>query len=420
MKSAFLNGAAIAALMGTTAIAQDLSGEIVIINWLSGGEGDIFAAIEEAFEAENPGVTIRDLDLSGAGDARGAIRSALLAGETADLLVNTWPAFRQELADSGLLRPVDAAWDGLGMSANLTDSWRTMGQSNGETYGVPFTYGYRSGVWYRPETLAAAGIDEVPETLDEMVSGFDALIANDVTPLGVGAKIWAQGEVFETLLLRTAGVEVAAQLAAHDIPWTDPRIRDVLVKWSELITAGCCGDSDVMLSNDWSEAVDGVLNDQSIAYNIMGMWVNGRASGDFGLDEGVDYSLFKFPALGLGHDDTAIVDAKEVVAFAGGANPAVADAFLAFLASETAANIIAEGGLASPSSAVDAELYGPVTRVAAEAVAVSDVHFVLGDLLPGDLVDEYRVQLQRFLQNPSGDTIDSVLGAIEAKAALFD
>ena len=29
------------------------------------------------------------------------------------------------------------------------------------------------------------------------------------------------------------------------------------------------------------------------------------------------------------------------------------------------------------------------------------VQFVMGDLLPGDLVDEYRVQLQKFLQDPS-------------------
>jgi hypothetical protein len=42
---------------------------------------------------------------------------------------------------------------------------------------------------------------------------------------------------------------------------------------------------------------------------------------------------------------------------------------------------------------------------------------VLGDLLPGDLVDEYRVQLQRFLQDPSEEMIDTVLAAIEAKAA---
>jgi len=58
-----------------------------------------------------------------------------------------------------------------------------------------------------------------------------------------------------------------------------------------------------------------------------------------------------------------------------------------------------------------------VQKTATAAVAASKVQFVLGDLLPGDLVDEYRVQLQKFLQDPSEANVDAVLAAIEAKAA---
>ena len=85
-----------------------------------------------------------------------------------------------------------------------------------------------------------------------------------------------------------------------------------------------------------------------------------------------------------------------------------------------AANIIAKHGLASPSSKVDKSLYGPVMQTSANAVATSKVQFVMGDLLPGDLVDEYRVQLQKFLQDPSDANIDAVSNALEAKAATFN
>jgi hypothetical protein len=61
-----------------------------------------------------------------------------------------------------------------------------------------------------------------------------------------------------------------------------------------------------------------------------------------------------------------------------------------------------------------------VIKAATDAVAKGDVQFVLGDLLPGDLVDEYRVQLQKFLQDPSDANIDAVTAAIEAKAKTFD
>ena len=66
---------------------------------------------------------------------------------------------------------------------------------------------------------------------------------------------------------------------------------------------------------------------------------------------------------------------------------------------------------------MDASLYSPVVKASVDAVSKDKVQFVLGDLLPGDLVDEYRVQLQKFLQDPSDAGIDAVTKAIEAKAA---
>ena len=146
------------------------------------------------------------------------------------------------------------------------------------------------------------------------------------------------------------------------------------------------------------------------------MWMNNRAKNDYKLVEGKDYSLFQFPALGMGHDDTSSVDAKELLVTANGANPKAADAFLDYWTSAEAANILAKAGYASPSSNVDKSLYGEAQKVATEAVASSKLQFVLGDLLPGDLIDEYRVQLQKFLQDPSEANIDTVLAAIEAKA----
>ena len=147
------------------------------------------------------------------------------------------------------------------------------------------------------------------------------------------------------------------------------------------------------------------------------MWVNARARNDYGLKEGVDYSLFQFPALGMGHDDTSSVDTKELNVTTNGTNKAAADAFLDFIISAEAADLMAGFGFASPSSAANNSLLGPVQQVATSSVGGSKVQFVLGDLLPGDLVDEYRVQLQKFLQDPSDANIDAVTAAIEAKAA---
>jgi ABC-type glycerol-3-phosphate transport system substrate-binding protein len=414
-----LAGASLGLLLAAApVVAQELSGELVILQWQGGVEADLWKDLEAAFVAKNPGVSIRELVITAQGDARGGIRTALLGGEVVDLIINTWPAFRAELNDAGLLRPIDEQWTSHDWSSKLSDSWKALGQIDGTTYGLTYTYGDRSGVWYKPAHLEKAGIAEAPKTWDEFLASFDKLkAAGFATPVAIGAKYWSHTEWFESLLLRTAGVETASRLAAHEIPWTDPAVKTALKKYAEMLNAGCCGDASTMLANDWDAAADLLFKADAANYQVIGMWVNGRARNDYGLTEGTDYSLFQFPALGMGYDDTSSVDAKELNATTNGKNPAAADAFLDFMLSKEAADILQGYGYASPSSAADTSQLGPVQQVATAAVSNSKVQFVLGDLLPGDLVDEYRVQLQKFLQDPSDATIDAVTAAIEAKAA---
>lgn len=409
----------VALFAASPVIAQDLSGELVILQWQGGTDAEMWKKVEEAFVAKHPGVTIRELNITGQGDARGGIRTALLGGEVVDVLINTWPAFRAELVGAGILRPIDEQWAKYGWDSKLSQSWKDLGSIDGVTYGLTYTYGDRSGIWYKTAHMEKAGLTAPPKTWDEFLASFDKLKAAGYgTPVAIGAKYWSHAEWFESLLLRTAGVETAAKLAKHEIPWTDPAVKTALKKFAEMLAAGCCGDPATMFANDWDGAADLVFKADAANYLLIGMWNNARAKNDYALTEGKDYSLLQFPALGMGHDDTSSVDTKELDVTANGKNPAVADAFLDFIISADAANLMAKDyGYASPSSAADASLLGPVQQVATAAVAQSKVQFVLGDLLPGDLVDEYRVQLQKFLQDPSDTTIDAVTAAIEAKAA---
>ncbi len=418
-RRAVLAGAASALLLGVSlpALAQDLSGDLVILQWQGGVEADLWKDLEAAFMAANPGVNVRELVVTGQGDMRGPMRAALLGGEVVDIIINTWPAFRAELADAGIIGPIDAEWEANGWSEQLNESWRNLGSIGDETYGLTYTYGDRSAIWYKAATLENAGVTP-PATWEDYVASFEALKASGVaTPVAIPGKYWAHAETFETLLIRTSGVETAQELAAHAIPWTDPAVKAALMKYAEMLNAGCCGDAATMLANDWDGEADLVFQAGDKAYLQMGMWVNARAKSDYGLEEGVDYSIFQFPALGMGHDDTSMVDSKELNVTTNGGNRDAAIAFLDFMVTKEAADILQSYGYAVPSTEADTSQLGPVQQIATAAVGTSKVQFVLGDLLPGDLVDEYRVQLQRFLQDPSEATIDSVLQAIEAKAA---
>lgn len=412
--------AGLALLMASTpGWAQDLSGELVILQWQGGTDAEMWQKLEADFTAKNPGVTVRELVVTGQGDMRGPMRTALLGGEKVDIIINTWPAFRAELADAGILRPIDDLWASAGLDSVLDQSWRDLGSTAGVTYGVNYTYGDRSAIWYKKAHLEKAGI-EPPKTWEEFLASIDKLkAAGFAAPIAMPAKYWAHGEWFETLLIRTGGLEAAAKLAAHEIPWTDDIVKTTLKKYAELLNAGCCGTPEQMFAGDWDYAADQIFTADQSNYLLIGMWMNSRARNDYKLEEGVDYSIFQFPSMGLGFDDTSMVDSKEVSGTTNGANPAAADAFLTYMVSKDAADILASYGYASPSKNADTSLLGPVQQVATAAVAQSKVQFVLGDLLPGDLVDEYRVQLQKFLQDPSDANIDAVTAAIEAKAQEF-
>jgi multiple sugar transport system substrate-binding protein len=268
--------------------------------------------------------------------------------------------------------------------------------------------------------MEKAGITTQPTTWDEFVANFKKLNDAGITPIAIGAKVWSHGEWFESMYEHLNGVKMAADLAAHKIPWTDPSVKNTLKKFAEMLNAGCCGTAQSMLAMDWNDAADSVWKTGDHGYQMIGMWNNDYAQSVHKLKEGTDYSIQQFPAMGAGHDNVSSVDSKEFSEFADATNKDAADAFLVWLTSADAANIIASHGLASPSNKVDTKLYGPVMQKAAQAVATSDVQFVLGDLLPGDLVDEFRVQLQKFIQDPSDANIDAVTAAVEAKAKTFD
>ena len=397
--------------------AADVSGDLVLLNWAAGSEEDMVKALEVGFMKAYPNVHFKEINLTTQGDQRGAIRAALQSGEKADIFINTWPAFRKELVDAGMLKDLTPLWNSSAIKDNLSDGWKNLGSLDGKVYGVTYTFGDRSAMFYRTETMKKAGIDTQPATWDAMVADFGKLKAANVTPLAIGAKVWSHTEWFESIYEHLNGIDMAAKLAAHQIPWTDPSVKNALKKYAELIKAGCCGSADSMLAMDWDNASDAVLKAGTHGWQMIGMWVNDRAQTTDGLKQGVDYSITQFPAMGAGHDDVTSVDTKEFSEFASAANAPAADAFLTWITTADAANIVAQHGLASPSSKVDSSLYGPVIKYSSEAVNKAEPQFVLGDLLPGDLVDEYRVQLQKFLQDPSDATIDAVTQALEAKAA---
>ncbi len=116
-----------------------VSGELVVLRWQGGTDAEMWEQAQADFAAKNPGVAVRELVVTGQGDMRGLMRTALLGGEKVDIIINTWPAFRAELADAGILRPIDDLWASAGLDSVLDQSWKDLGSTSGVTYGVNYT-----------------------------------------------------------------------------------------------------------------------------------------------------------------------------------------------------------------------------------------------------------------------------------------
>jgi hypothetical protein len=69
-RGALIAAASAALLLGVSPSAvqaQELSGELVILQWLGGIETDVWNDLTSAFEEANPGVTVRELVVTGVG-----------------------------------------------------------------------------------------------------------------------------------------------------------------------------------------------------------------------------------------------------------------------------------------------------------------------------------------------------------------
>ncbi|KZL12722.1 ABC transporter substrate-binding protein [Pseudovibrio sp. Ad26] len=401
---------------GGTAFAAEK--ELVIFNWLGGSERDLIIALEEGFTAKYPDYEIKDINpAAGGDDPRSGIRSAMLSGEEFDLLLNTWPSFEKELVAADLISPIDAAWEQYGWSSALNDSWRNLAKHDGKTYGAYFIAGNRSGVWYRPDTLAKAGIAGEPTQWKDFLSSFSALKEIGMLPVSIGARSWAQTEWFENALLRTAGPAFAKELSEHKVPWTDDRVKETFRNLRDMLEADCCAEPGAMLSSHWTDAADAVLKNKKAGFMLIGSWANQRAKNEYGLTPIKDYSYMQFPVIKPEYGNAMSVDGKNFLVMKQAKNPDGAELFIDFVLSKEGSAIIAAQNLATPSANVDPSSYDPIVRKYAQILPLVDVFFVLDDLLPAELSGEFRIGLQKFLRDPSDASIDSVTAALDAKAS---
>ena len=109
--------------------------------------------------------------------------------------------------------------------------WEGLITVDGALKGIPWRANVKSMVWYSPAAFAAKGY-KVPETLDEMKTLSDKIVADGGIPWCAGiesgvATGWPITDWFEDFMLRLNGPDVYDQWVEHKIPFNDPKVKAV-------------------------------------------------------------------------------------------------------------------------------------------------------------------------------------------------
>lgn len=142
---------------------------------------------------------------------QGTIMEAVLAGKGPDVAMFVGGEFPINLAIRGLVKPLDGM-DGFDdVKGRFQEKALVHYQYNGSTYGIPVSRAFPM-MFYRTDTLAEFGIDQPPETWDDLIDMLPALQRKYmqpglILPANVGGNAVAPateaGHTFAMLMLQS-------------------------------------------------------------------------------------------------------------------------------------------------------------------------------------------------------------------------
>lgn len=385
----------------------------VVAAW-SGAEQTNFEAVLDGFE-EATGATINYESFGDNGPT--FIQGRLEGGNPPDIAVLGQPALMQQLAKDGDIKPLSDEVLGVAKE-NYSESWLELGSVDDEVYGVWFKAANKSTVWYNNDIWEEAGADpEAAKDWDGFIEQLELINDSGYAGISVGADVgWPLTDWFENVYLRTAGPEKYDQLTNHEIPWTDPSVKEALEVLAKLYSSDALQDGGGQ--RDFATSVTEVFGAEPKAGTVYeGDFVAGNIADDGNSTVGENALFFDFPAINdsapavMGGGDVAVQFNDEEVT----------SALMKYLASPESASIwVPKGGLTSPNNNVDLDLYpDDVSRQIAEALTGAEsFRFDMSDLTPsafgGTQGQGFWQEMITFYENPTD--IEGTMERLEAAA----
>lgn len=255
----------------------------------------IYKDIIKAFEAKHPDVTVIDESQGDESAFNNKLKADLASGTLPNIFRIQGVANLGQYIDNGLLmdmEPVlkeDSAW-GEGFSKGSLSYYQINGKAG--TYGIPMESGL-IGVYYNESLFKKAGVEQFPETWDDLKIAIGKLNAIDVKPIALGAKSsYMAGHLHNQIFYKWMGTEAAKKLGSRELKWTDAEVVKTLGFVKELDGLNAFGKNVAGISDDivLTEFLQG-----KAAMIITGPWNIGKFTNPEETPFVEDIKVAKFP-----------------------------------------------------------------------------------------------------------------------------
>lgn len=333
-------------------------------------------------------------------------------GDVPDLAIFPQPGLMRDLAQEGVLTPLDDVVEIDALQDAFGPAWVDLGSVDDQVYGIWMRSDPKSLVWYSPGAFEMSGY-AVPTSWDELMALTKTIAATGTSPWCLGmesgeATGWVGTDWVEDILLRTAGTEIYDQWVTHEIHFNSPPVKAAVEIFGDLVQNHVQGGAVGAISTPFGDA-PAPLFDQP-----PGCYLHRQASfiTDFlpdDIEPGRDTQVFLLP--GKDSVTAPLLTGGLVIAMTN--NTPAAQLAMNYLATVTPHESWAARGYISPHRQVDLATYpNDGVRQMAEVLAQAEtIRFDGSDLMPTAVgTGTFWSEMVNYV---SGADIEKVLSAID-------
>ena len=279
-----------------------------------------FAAVVKRFEAAHPGVNVQ-YNVYDHESYKQAIRNWLTSEAPDVVLWYTGERLRQ-FVRPGLIADVSPLFTPEAKQA-LGSTAVDLVSNDGKQYGVPYSE-YQWGLYERSDLLKKAGVAPISDW-KSLVGACDTLKKAGLSPFVIGTRdLWPTAGWFDYLDLRLNGYAFHMQLMSGHTSYLDPKVKNVMSHWKQLIDDKCFNAD---------QAERGFQESQSLLLQGRGaiMLIGNFVTQNIPASETPEINFQRFPTLDRSVTDAEDAPMEDISIPAHAHNLKDAQAFLAFV-----------------------------------------------------------------------------------------